>query len=115
MNNNVVGSVYTDGSDIVFNLYNFSLIFASIEGESAQVLGKIKMSPETAKEFANKLMKSIEAYEEIYGEIKVRTPEIEKKEAEFKKKMMSNKQNAENAENSENSENTENAETNDNE
>lgn len=64
-------SVYADYSNINFNIYNFSLLFGSIEEGRVVTMGKIKMSPEAAKALVDLLQTNIEAYETTYGPINV--------------------------------------------
>lgn len=78
--NPVLNSVYTDFTDIGFNLYNFTLYFGVVEDGQSQLLGKVKMSPETAKQFASILNKNLESYEAVYGKINEFTPEVAEKE-----------------------------------
>ena len=85
--NNTVNSVYTDFTDVGFNLYNFTLYFGIVEDGKTQLLGKIKMSPETAKQFATVLNTNIESYEQVYGKINEFTPEVAKKEQEMIEKI----------------------------
>jgi len=87
---NVLNSVYADFSNISFNLHNFTLYFGGVEENVPQIFGKVKMSPESLKQFAKILNNNIESYEEIYGEIKTYTPEIAKKEKEFIEKQKNN-------------------------
>ena len=75
-----INSMYADYTNVTFNLYNFSLYFGSIEENGAQVFGKVKMSPEAMKQFADLLQKNIKIYEETYGKINEFTEEVEKKE-----------------------------------
>lgn len=79
-NNQVTNSVYSDFTDIGFNLYNFTLYFGTLEDGKSQLLGKIKMSPETAKQFLNMLKTNLESYEKVYGKINEFTPEVAEKE-----------------------------------
>lgn len=83
-NNQVVNSVYSDVVDVGFNLYNFTLYFATLEDGKTQLLGKVKMSPETTKQLAQILNKNLESYEKVYGKINEFTPEV----AEREKKMI---------------------------
>jgi len=78
--NNTVNSVYTDFTDIGFNLYNFTLYFGIVEDGKTHLLGKVKMSPETAKQFASILNKNLESYEKVYGKINEFTPETAERE-----------------------------------
>lgn len=79
-NNPVMNSVYSDFTDIGFNLYNFTLYFGTIEDGKTHLLGKVKMSPETAKQFASILNKNLESYEKVYGKINEFTPEVAERE-----------------------------------
>jgi len=83
-NNQIMNSVYSDFTDVGFNLYNFTLYFGAMEDGKSQLLGKVKMSPETAKQFAKILNKNLESYEEIYGKIN----EFTSKAAEKERKMI---------------------------
>lgn len=80
---NIQNSVYSDFTDIGFNLYNFTFYFGVVEEGQSQLLGKIKMSPETAKQFANILNTNIESYEKVYGTINEFTPEVAEKEKQM--------------------------------
>jgi hypothetical protein len=79
-NNQVANSVYSDFTDVGFNLYNFTLYFGIMEDGKSQLLGKVKMSPETAKQFLNMLKTNLESYEKVYGKINEFTPEVAEKE-----------------------------------
>lgn len=79
-NNQVTNSVYSDFTDVGFNLYNFTLYFGTLEDGKSQLLGKVKMSPETAKQFLNMLKTNLESYEKVYGKINEFTPEAAEKE-----------------------------------
>jgi hypothetical protein len=79
-NNQVTNSVYSDFTDVGFNLYNFTLYFGTLEDGKSQLLGKVKMSPETAKQFVNMLTKNLESYEKVYGKINEFTPEVAERE-----------------------------------
>lgn len=79
-NNQVTNSVYSDFTDVGFNLYNFTLYFGTLEDGKSQLLGKVKMSPETAKQFLNMLKTNLESYEKVYGKINEFTPEVAEKE-----------------------------------
>jgi len=64
-------SAYSDFSNVNFNIYNFTFLFGSYEEGKIIPMGKIKMSPETAKALSELLQTNIEAYEKTYGPINV--------------------------------------------
>lgn len=85
-------SAYADYSNIKFNIYNFSLIFGSIEDGKIIPMGKIKMSPESAKELLKLLESNVETYEEIYGEINEFDEHAKQKEKEAAEKLKKKKE-----------------------
>lgn len=86
-------SVYSDFTMVNTNLYNFTLIFGIVEkprGEEEEKvfeLGRIKMSPETAKQFCKMLENSIKTYESVYGKINEYTKEVARREMELNEKL----------------------------
>ncbi|QUH22058.1 DUF3467 domain-containing protein [Alkaliphilus sp. B6464] len=87
-NHQVQPSVYSDFVNIGFNLYNFTLYFGSIEENSNQLMGKVKMSPETAKALRDALDKNIKTYEDTYGYINTFTEDVKIKEIELRERNM---------------------------
>ena len=77
-----INSVYTDSLDVSFNIFNVTVGINLLE-DTQIPLGKIKMSPQTAKAFLRVLGDNLKQYEEIYGPINVYTEEIAQKEREF--------------------------------
>lgn len=82
-----INSVYSDYLNTTFNLYNFTLHFGMVEEREVKNFGRIKISPESAKQLAQLLQTNIESYEKIYGKINEYTPEIAEKEKEFIEKV----------------------------
>lgn len=66
---NNVPIVFSDYFQIRYNLYNFMITFGSIDEEKVYYLGKIKISPQMAKELYKALGEVIKEYEERYGVI----------------------------------------------
>ena len=87
-NTQIVPSVYTDFANIGFNIYNFTLYFGSVEENTNQLIGKIKMSPETAKSLRDMLDKNVQTYEETYGTINVFDEAAKEKEKELRDKKL---------------------------
>lgn len=80
-------SVYSDCLDVSFNIFNVTVGINIFEDQNKLPLGKIKMSPQTAKAFSRVLKENITQYEEIYGPIQEYTPEILEKEREMDAKL----------------------------
>lgn len=81
---NQITSVYTDVIDVNFNMFNVTLFIKLMEDGPLPIdLGKVKMSPQTAKGLVNALQRNIEKYEELYGAIPIYTEEILEKEKKF--------------------------------
>ena len=81
-----INSVYTDAVEVSFNIFNVTIGINILEDKQIP-LGKIKMSPQTAKAFSRILKENLDQYEEIYGPINEYTKEIAAKEREFNEKM----------------------------
>lgn len=79
-------SVYTDSLDVTFNIYNFTAIVRILEDTPIEV-GRIKMSPETAKLLHKILGDNIKSYEELYGHINIYTEEARQREIELDQKL----------------------------
>lgn len=79
-------SVYTDSLDVSFNIFNVTVGINLLE-ESPIPLGKIKMSPQTAKAFLRIMKDNLDQYEELYGPINEYTPEAVQKEKELNEKL----------------------------
>lgn len=88
--NKQINSLYTDGMGAIFNIYNFTFLVNLYEEGQLINLGKIKMSPETAKAFHKILGDNIKMYEETYGSINVYTEEVKEKEKELQAKFEKN-------------------------
>lgn len=85
---NKINSVYSDATDVSFNIYNFNIMFRLIEDGQALLLGKIKMSPETAKATYKLLGENIKQYEECYGKINVYNDKSRENERKLQEKLM---------------------------
>lgn len=83
-----ITSVYTDGIDVSFNLYNITMAINLFEDEP-MLLGKVKMSPQTAKAFLKILGDNIASYEAIYGPILEYNSEMKERERKFNEEMTS--------------------------
>lgn len=89
-----INSVYTDAVEVSFNIFNVTVGINLLEDKQIP-LGKIKMSPQTAKAFCRILKENIDQYEELYGPINVYTEEIKEKEKELNKKLEEYRKNLE--------------------
>lgn len=84
-----INSLYTDVIDVTFNMYNVTLLIQLMEeGPTPLVLGKIKMSPQTAKSLYNMLKNNLDKYEELYSEIPVYNEEVIAKERAFNEELL---------------------------
>ena len=61
--------IFSDFFQIRYSLYNLMITFGNVDEDKVYYLGKIKMSPQMAKEFYKALERVIKEYEEKYGVI----------------------------------------------
>lgn len=88
-NDNILTPVYADNINWSFNMYTFTADIQSVGIDKLiQILGAIKLSPETAKLVHKELGDCIEKYEELYGvTIPMYTEECKKREQEYSAKL----------------------------
>ena len=89
MSETKINSLYTDVVDVKFNMYNITLLIQLMEDEPAPImLGKIKMSPQTAKSLYNMLKINLDKYEELYATIPVYDEEVIARERAFNEELL---------------------------
>lgn len=81
-------SIYSDAHKIYFNYDNICLDFLSKEDGQVNFLGRIKLSPQSARELNKALSSNIKKYEEIYGRINKFDEKAKEKEEEARKIML---------------------------
>lgn len=88
-NEQQINSLYTDVVDVTFNMYNITLLIQLMEdGPKPISLGKIKMSPQTAKYLCTMLKNNLDKYEELYAPIPVYNEEVIAKERAFNEELI---------------------------
>lgn len=81
-------SLYSDAVKAYFNYDNFCLDFLSKEDGTINFLGRVKLSPQSAKELRKALDSNIKRYESIYGKINNFDEKARDKEEAARKEML---------------------------
>lgn len=86
-------SIYSDALKVYFNYDNFSLDFLSKEDGNIHFLGRVKLSPQSAKELKKSLDWNIKKYESVYGKINNYDEKAKEKEDAARKEMLEEQNN----------------------
>lgn len=80
--------IFADFFKLHYSFYDFMITFGTADEDRTHLLGKVKMSPQMAKELSIYLQKQVQQYEKQFGKIKLPL-EIEKQKNNKQKTEMS--------------------------